>query len=155
MAPARPATPGTDPLAVNAVKKFNESATTESGAERLRIDKWLWAARFFKTRSLAADAVEGGKAHLHGVRVKPAKNVSIGDTLEIRVGPFQFLVVVCGLSPRRGPASEAAKLYQESGESRAAREAMAAQLKAEAVHGDARQSRPTKRDRRHIVRFTG
>ena len=122
---------------------------------KLRIDKWLWAARFFKTRSLAAEAVEGGKAHLNGVRVKPAKAVSIGDTLEIRIGPFQFVVLVCGLSPRRGPASEAAKLYQETGESRSAREALAAQLKAEAVHGEERQGRPTKRDRRHIVRFTG
>jgi ribosome-associated heat shock protein Hsp15 len=131
------------------------SSTTESGAERLRIDKWLWAARFFKTRSLAAEAVEGGKAHLNGVRVKPAKTVSIGDTLEIRIGPFQYIVVVCGLSPRRGPASEAAKLYRETVESRSAREALAAQLKAEAIHGEERQGRPTKRDRRHIVRFTG
>jgi ribosome-associated heat shock protein Hsp15 len=131
------------------------SSTNESGAERLRIDKWLWAARFFKTRSLAAEAVEGGKAHLNGVRVKPAKTVSIGDTLEIRIGPFQYIVVVCGLSPRRGPASEAAKLYRETVESRSAREALAAQLKAEAIHGEERQGRPTKRDRRHIVRFTG
>lgn len=130
------------------------SSTNESGVERLRIDKWLWAARFFKTRSLAAEAVEGGKAHLNGVRVKPAKTVSIGDTLEIRLGPFLFIVVVCGLSPHRGPASEAAKLYRETGESRSAREALAAQLKAEAVHGEVRQGRPTKRDRRHIVRFT-
>lgn len=97
------------------------SSTNESGTERLRIDKWLWAARFFKTRSLAAEAVEGGKAHLNGVRVKPAKAASIGDTLEIRIGPFQFTVVVCGLSPRRGPASEAAKLYQETGKPLCAR----------------------------------
>lgn len=128
---------------------MNEDST------KLRIDKWLWAARFFKTRSLATDAVEGGKVHLNGVRVKPAKAVSAGDTLEIRIGFFQFIVVVCGLSPRRGPASEAAKLYQETEESRSAREALAAQLKAEAVHGEERQGRPTKRDRRHIVRFTG
>ena len=127
---------------------MNEDST------KLRIDKWLWAARFFKTRSLAAEAVEGGKAHLNGVRVKPAKAVSIGDTLEIRIGPFQFIVVVCGLSPRRGPASEAAKLYQETDESRSARESLAAQLKAEAVHGEVCQGRPTKRDRRHITRFT-
>lgn len=131
------------------------SSTNESGAERLRIDKWLWAARFFKTRSLATEAVEGGKVHLNGVRVKPAKTVNIGDTLEIRLAPFLFIVAVCGLSPRRGPASEAAKLYQETGESRSAREALAAQLKAEAIHGEERQGRPTKRDRRHIVRFTG
>ena len=121
---------------------------------KLRIDKWLWAARFFKTRSLAAVAVEGGKAHLNGLRVRPAKTVSIGDTLEIRIGPFLYSIVVCVLSTRRGPASEAAKLYQETGESRAAREVLAAHLKAQAIHGEARQSRPSKRDRRHIVRFT-
>ncbi|BAN36121.1 RNA-binding S4 domain-containing protein [Sulfuricella denitrificans skB26] len=128
---------------------MNEDST------KLRIDKWLWAARFFKTRSLASEAVEGGKVHLNGVRVKPAKAVSIGDTLVIRIGLFQFIVVVCGLSPRRGPASEAAKLYRETEASRSAREALVAQLKAEAVHGEERQGRPTKRDRRHIVRFTG
>jgi len=122
---------------------------------KLRIDKWLWAARFFKTRSLAAEAVEGGKVHLNGARVKPAKGVNSGDSLEIRIGPFQFIVVVRGLSARRGPASEAVQLYEETAESRATREALAAQLKAEAVHGEARQGRPTKRDRRHIIRFTG
>lgn len=122
---------------------------------KLRIDKWLWAARFFKTRSLAADAVEGGKVHLNGARIKPAKAVGIGDMLEIRSGHFVFAVAVRGLSPRRGPASEAAKLYAETEESRAAREALAARLKAEAVPGAERQGRPTKRDRRHIIRFTG
>ena len=127
----------------------------EDAGARLRIDKWLWAARFFKTRSLAAEAVEGGKVHLNGARVKPAKAVNLGDTLEIRIGRFEYVVAVCGLSPRRGPASEAAKLYQESEESRAAREALALQLKAEAVPGAERQGRPTKRDRRHIIRFTG
>jgi len=127
---------------------MNEDST------KLRIDKWLWAARFFKTRSLAADAVEGGKVHLNGTRIKPAKAVSIGDMLEIRIGHFVFVVAVRGLSPRRGPASEAVKLYAETEESRAAREVLAAQLKAEAVHGEIRQGRPTKRDRRHIIRFT-
>ncbi|MDD5329022.1 MAG: S4 domain-containing protein [Sulfuricella sp.] len=122
---------------------------------KLRIDKWLWAARFFKTRALAAEAVDGGKAHLNGTRVKPAKAVNVGDRLEIRVGRFEFVVVVQGLSARRGPASEAAKLYEETAESRAAREALVAQMKAEAAPGAERQGRPTKRDRRHIVRFTG
>ena len=131
------------------------SSVNESGTERLRIDKWLWVARFFKTRSLATDAVEGGKVHLNGVRVKPAKTLNPGDTLEIRIGPFQFIIVVCGFTPRRGPASEAIKLYQETEESRTVREALTAQLKAEAVHGEERQGRPTKRDRRHIVKFTG
>ncbi len=126
-----------------------------SAEDKLRIDKWLWAARFFKTRSLAADAVDGGKVHLDGARVKPAKAVCVGDRLEIHIGRFEFAVLVLGLSARRGPASEAAKLYQETAESRAAREALAAQLKAEATPGAERQGRPTKRDRRHIVRFTG
>lgn len=122
--------------------------------DKLRIDKWLWAARFFKTRSLASDAVEGGKVHLNGIRVKPAKAVSPGDRLEIRVGRFEFTVIVLGLAARRGPASEAAQLYEETAESRAAREALAAQLKVESVPGAERQGRPTKRDRRHIKRFT-
>jgi ribosome-associated heat shock protein Hsp15 len=127
---------------------------TDQDSARLRIDKWLWAARFFKTRSLASDAVEGGKVHLNGARVKPARAVSVGDTLEIRIGRFVFVVIVRGLSARRGPAAEAAKLYEETAESRSAREVLAAQLKAEAVPGAERQGRPTKRDRRHIVRFT-
>lgn len=124
------------------------------GDAKQRIDKWLWAARFFKTRSLATDAVEGGKVHLNGIRVKPAKAVSPGDKLEIRVGRFEFAVIVRGLAARRGPASEAAQLYEETVESRAAREALAVLLKSEAVPGAERQGRPTKRDRRHIKRFT-
>jgi ribosome-associated heat shock protein Hsp15 len=120
---------------------------------RLRIDKWLWAARFFKTRSLASDAVEGGKVHLNGVRVKPAKTINLGDMLEIRIGSFRHVVAVCGLSGRRGPASEAAKLYEETAESHAAREELAAQMKASP--GEDHQGRPTKRDRRLIHRFTG
>ncbi|MDD5242274.1 MAG: S4 domain-containing protein [Sulfuricella sp.] len=121
---------------------------------RLRIDKWLWAARFFKTRALASDAVEGGKVHLNGVRVKPAKGINPGDMLEIRIGRFQFVVAVHGLSGRRGPASEAILLYEETAESRAVRETLIAQLKAESIPGSEHHGRPTKRDRRHIVRFT-
>ena len=121
--------------------------------EKLRIDKWLWAARFFKTRSLAAEAVDGGKVKINGVRVKPAKAVNVGDELHIHQGRFEFVITVLGLAARRGPACEAVKLYQESAESRAARELLMAQLKIEAdVMGD-RKGRPTKRDRRHIVRF--
>ena len=78
-------------------------------ADKLRIDKWLWAARFFKTRSLASDAVEGGKVLVNGVRVKPAKTVAMRDTLEIRVGKFRYEVTVLGLSNKRGPAAEAHK----------------------------------------------
>ncbi len=96
-------------------------------ADKLRIDKWLWAARFFKTRSLAADAVEGGKVTMQGARLKPAKAVGIGDILEIRVGKFHYEVEVLALSNKRGGAPEAQKLYRETEASRARREELAAQ----------------------------
>ena len=94
----------------------------------MRIDKWLWAARFFKTRSLATDAVEGGKIKLNGERPKPAKGVKVGDQLDVRAGPFTFSIRVLALSDRRGPAVEAVKLYIESAESQAARQALADEL---------------------------
>ena len=131
-----------------------KSAEEPHNQEKLRIDKWLWAARFFKTRALAADAVEGGKVWINELRVKPAKAVNVGDQLLIRQGHFEYAITVLGLSARRGPACEAVKLYCESAESRAAREALMAQLKAEAAVFGESKGRPTKRDRRHIVRFT-
>ena len=88
----------------------------------MRIDKWLWAARFFKTRSLATDAVAGGRVHVDGQRVKPAKDVRVGDRLEITIGEATFAVEVLGLADKRGPASQAQALYEESEESRARRE---------------------------------
>src|SRR4051812_493890 len=91
--------------------------------EQVRIDKWLWAARFFKTRSLATDAVLGGHVQVNGARVKPAKDVRVGDTLEVRIGTVQWSLVVAGLSDKRGPASVARTLYEETAESAAAREA--------------------------------
>jgi ribosome-associated heat shock protein Hsp15 len=121
--------------------------------EKLRIDKWLWAARFFKTRALASDAVEGGKVRINEARVKPAKGVNVGDRLFIRQGQLEYTVTVLALSGRRGPATEAVKLYRESEESRAAREALAAQRKADAAAVGDSKGRPTKRDRRHIIRF--
>ncbi len=115
---------------------------------KLRIDKWLWAARFFKTRSLAADAVESGKVLVNGARAKPAKAVAAGDMLEIRAGKFRFEVEVLALSSRRGGAPEAQKLYRETDDSRAQREALAAQIRAEPQ--PVFKGRPTKRDRRKI-----
>lgn len=123
--------------------------------EKIRLDKWLWAARFFKTRSLASQAVEGGKVHCNGARVKPARAVNVGDELRIRQGPFELTVIVRALSQRRGPASEAALLYEETGQSRQAREMLAEQLRAQPVPYSARKGRPTKKARRHIIRFTG
>ena len=117
---------------------------------KLRIDKWLWAARFFKTRSLAVDAIEAGRVLVNGVRVKPAKTVGSGDRLEIRIGRYQFDVQVLDISDKRGPAPQAQKLYHESDESRERRALLAEQLKAERP---AFRGRPTKRDRRLIEEF--
>ena len=118
--------------------------------QKLRIDKWLWAARFFKTRSLAVDAIEAGRVLVNGVRVKVAKAVGSGDRLEIRIGRYQFDVEVLGISDKRGPAPAAQKLYRESEESRERRTLLAEQLKAEQ---HAFRGRPTKRDRRLIEEF--
>ncbi|BCB26494.1 heat shock protein 15 [Sulfurimicrobium lacus] len=123
----------------------------EPGAGKVRIDKWLWAARFFKTRSLASQAVDGGKVHCNGDRVKPARAVHTGDELRIRQGPYELIVLVRALSERRGPASEAVLLYEETPASIATREVLKEQLRIEPVYEN--KGRPTKRDRRHITRF--
>ena len=119
----------------------------------MRIDKWLWAARFVKTRSLATDAVEGGKIKLNGERPKPAKAVKVGDQLEIRSGPFAFSISVLALSDKRGSATIAATLYSESEESQTARKTLAAQLRADAIATPFLRGRPTKKARRDIIRF--
>lgn len=119
----------------------------------LRIDKWLWAARFFKTRSLAADAVEGGKVHLNGARTKPAHPIRWGDELKIRRGPYETIVIVRGLSEQRGPAEHAQKLYEETDASQAAREALAAQLRLERGPAFQSEGRPSKKNRRDILGF--
>src|SRR5687767_13791704 len=124
--------------------------------DRTRIDKWLWAARFYKTRSLAAEAISGGKVQVNGERVKRAKPLQIGDEVRIRQGPYEHLVVVRELSDRRGPAAQAATLYEEKPSSRAAREAMALQLKSvHSMFATDTKGRPTKRDRREIERLKG
>jgi len=119
---------------------------------RTRLDKWLWAARFYKTRSLAADAVEQGRVEVNGDRAKRAKAIAPGDTVRIRQPPFETVCVVRAISDRRGPASEAAKLYEETDASRAARAALAAQLRA-APPPDYETGRPSKKDRRDIERW--
>lgn len=118
--------------------------------DSLRIDKWLWAARFFRTRSLAADAVDGGKVHVNGERVKRARIVRAGDEVSIRLGPYEHVVTVRAISDRRGPAPEARTLYEERPESIAARERIAAQRRMEAVPDARDAGRPSKRDRRRI-----
>ncbi len=124
------------------------------GGEKVRIDKWLWAARFFKTRSLAVEAIGGGKILVNEERVKPAKMIQAGDQVSIRLGPYEHLVIVRGLSERRGPASVAATLYEETATSRAAREKLAEQLRmAPAAFVFEEKGRPTKKDRRDIERL--
>jgi ribosome-associated heat shock protein Hsp15 len=120
---------------------------------RVRIDKWLWAARFFKTRNLAKQAIEGGKVHMDGQRVKASKELTLGLTLQIRQGLEEREVVVTGLSEQRRGAPEAALLYQETPDSIARREAMAQQRKlANSLH-PATEGRPTKKQRRQIHQF--
>jgi ribosome-associated heat shock protein Hsp15 len=126
----------------------------ESENGKVRLDKWLWAARFFKTRSLAADAIEGGKVELNGDHVKRAKNVQLGDEVSVRLGPYEHVIVVRGLSERRGPASVAQRLYEETPESSAARARLAEQLKmAPPAFVFEERGRPTKKDRRDLSRF--
>jgi ribosome-associated heat shock protein Hsp15 len=117
----------------------------------VRIDKWLWAARFYKSRSLAADAVSGGLAQLNGARVKPSREVAAGDELAITIGQTRRVVIVRGVSERRGPAKEAVKLYEETPESVSARELAAEQRRLQSPPPGADLGmRPTKRDRRRL-----
>jgi ribosome-associated heat shock protein Hsp15 len=118
--------------------------------ESVRIDKWLWAARFFKTRAAATAAVLGGHVQIGGVRVKPAKDVRVGDTVEVVRDALRWTVVVQGLSDRRGPASVAQTLYEETPESRAAREQQALERRLARPLGADLGPRPTKQDRRRL-----
>jgi len=124
-------------------------------SDAVRLDKWLWAARFYKTRSLATEAVAGGKVQLNGERAKPAKAVAAGDTVRVRIPPYEWTVVVRALAERRGSARVAAGLFEETAASRAARERLALGLTL--VRGDVYEGkgRPTKRDRRRIERLRG
>jgi len=122
--------------------------------EKMRLDKWLWAARFFKTRPLAAEAISGGKVHLNGQRCKPGKEVKIGNRIEISKGPYDWNIEVLVLPKQRRPASEAAEFYQEDEESHAKRQALAAQIRTEmATMPRPATQKPNKRDRRMIHRF--
>lgn len=125
----------------------------DSDADKIRLDKWLWAARFFKTRSLATVAISGGHVHLNGARVKPSRSVKLDDELRIKKGSVEFTVHIRGLSGRRGPASVAQTLYEETEASRSQRETQSEQRRLMADAGPRPDKRPSKRDRRHIIRF--
>jgi ribosome-associated heat shock protein Hsp15 len=118
--------------------------------ERVRVDKWLWAARFFKTRSAATDAVLGGHVQVNGARVKPAREVAVGDRLEITRAQERWSVVVTGLAERRGPASAAAALYEETAESARERVRRRDERRLARPVGADLSMRPTKRDRRRL-----
>lgn len=119
----------------------------------MRVDKWLWAARFFKTRSLASAAVDGGKVKLNGLAVKPAKEIRVGDRLQVRAGDQDWEVLVEGLNEQRRPAPEARLLYRETAESEAARLRAAELRKLAPSAVPDQKGRPTKRDRRQMERF--
>ena len=122
-------------------------------ADRMRLDKWLWAARFFKTRQMAIDAINGGKVHLNGQRVKPGKEISPESRLQINKDQYTWDITVRALCKQRRPAKEAEQLYEEDPESHAKRQALVAQHRDEKGSGFQPDQRPNKRDRRLIHRF--
>jgi ribosome-associated heat shock protein Hsp15 len=121
--------------------------------DAVRVDKWLWAARFFKTRTLAADAVDGGKVYVNGDRAKPAKSVKPGDEVRLRLGPYEHVLIVRGTAERRGSAPEAQRLYEETTASSEARAKLHWQLTKAAPAMEAAPGRPTKQDRRALEKF--
>ena len=121
--------------------------------EKYRLDKWLWAARFFKTRAVAADAIESGKVEVNDERPKRGKAVKVGDRIRVRLGPYEHHVVVRELSARRGPASVAQQLYEETVESLQARQLLAERLKAAPPPLFTEKGRPTKKERRDLRRL--
>ena len=121
--------------------------------QKVRLDKWLWAARFFKTRALALEAIKGGHVHLNGCRPKASRTVQRGDRLEISKGQEHFTLTIEALSDKRGPAPVARELYTESVESIERRQLLSEQRRLEAAGHSAPSRRPDKRQRRHIVRF--
>ena len=124
------------------------------GSEDVRLDKWLFAARIFKTRTLATVAVNGGKVHVNGARVKPSRDVRLGDVIAVTRDRAGIEIVVRGLSARRGPAAAARMLYEETEASRHAGEARTELCKSRALVNPAPEKRPDKKSRRQIIRFT-
>lgn len=125
-----------------------------SDGPRVRLDKWLWAARFYKTRALAHDAIEAGRVRLAGERVKPSREVRVDDVLNLHINDYEWVVTVRKLSERRGPASEARELYAETEASLAARLATIEQRRLMVEPGVGLRGRPSKKDMRLIHRFT-
>jgi len=127
--------------------------TGPAATEPVRVDKWLWAARFFKTRGLAAEAIAGGRVQVNGARAKHAKTIRPGDQIRLRLGPFEHLLTVLALSVHRGPATQAALLYQEDPEGKARRLHLAEQHRLAAHAFTYGEGKPSKKDRREMLRF--
>lgn len=121
--------------------------------DSIRLDKWLWAARLYKTRPLATEAVNGGKVHLNGHRVKPGRLVHVGDCLRVQRGPMSYEIIVKGINQQRRPAIEMQQLYEETQESIAARQQLTELHKMAAGARTAPRRKPNKHERKHIVRF--
>jgi ribosome-associated heat shock protein Hsp15 len=135
---------------------INENRMTDKLHElpnRVRLDKWLWAARFYKTRGLSADAIDSGKIEVNGERAKRARLVQTGDKVRIRIGPYEHVVLIKGVSETRGSAPIAQALSEEDPESKAAREKMAAHVRAMNANSGYESGRPTKKDRRDLERL--
>jgi ribosome-associated heat shock protein Hsp15 len=128
-------------------------AHREGHEKRVRVDQWLWAARFYKTRALAADAVDGGRIEVNGDRVKRSRILKVGDEVRVRMPPYEHILEVESLSARRGPATEARRLYRETDASREARERMAWQVRNASIAADYERGRPGKKDRRELERL--
>jgi ribosome-associated heat shock protein Hsp15 len=123
------------------------------GDDAVRLDLWLWAARFFKTRRLAADAIKGGKVTVNGAKGKPAKEVRAGQRIAVTKGAYEFVVAVDDVADKRGPAAEAEKLYTETAESVERRQQVKAQQRSVAAAMPHTDHRPDRRDRRQLARF--
>ncbi len=127
-----------------------KTPVTDNG---IRLDKWLWGARFYKTRSLAVEAINGGKVHLNKQRVKPSRTIKLTDTLTLSKPPFEYTITILNLSMQRRPASETQLRYIESEESIAKREKLKAEIKSQPLGFRHDQGKPNKRERRHIIKF--
>jgi len=132
---------------------YSQNSNMDTPRATMRIDKWLWAARFYKTRALASAAINGGKVHHNGNRIKPSRQLAAGDVLTVRKGPYRFEITVVRLSAQRRPAEEARTLYAESEQSASERHTLYAQRRLEGHAAGQRERRPDKRTRRLIHRF--
>jgi ribosome-associated heat shock protein Hsp15 len=137
------------------LRRMGESSDTDTGPGTSRIDRWLFGVRLFKSRSAATDAVSGGKVHLNGERVKPSHGLKAGDTVAFTRGAVVFECLVVAIPVRRGPASEAARCYDETPASKARREQFVARMKVAAALTPRPQDRPDKHDRRALRRLRG